>query len=144
MYPLCFSLVVKQKHMMYWSGRETRIIISGKAERERKKDRYTHPHPVCTGRGREGRRERRWEGKGEREANFIHFLLPTKFLLTKHSTVNLSMDYSLKFEALRIKWSPINTNASLSRYLQRNYLRETYCVVIGIYRIYYNHEFKYT
>lgn len=71
-------------------------------QRERKKDTYTHSHPVCTGRGREGRRERRGEGKGEREANFTHFLLPTKFLLTKHSTVNLSMDYSLKFEVLRI------------------------------------------
>lgn len=101
MYPLCFSLVVKQKHLMYWSGRETRIIISGKAERE--KERHIHTLPPCMHRkGEGGKKGKKGEGKGEKEANFTHFLLSTKFLLTKHSTVNLSMDYSLKFEVLRI------------------------------------------
>lgn len=70
MYPLCFSLVVKQKHMMYWSWRETRIIISGKAERE--KERRKHTPPPRVHRKEEGGKEAK-KGRGkERERSKFH------------------------------------------------------------------------
>lgn len=72
MYPLCFSLVVKQKHMMYWSWRETRIIISGKAERE--KERHIHtPPPRVLRKGEGGKAGKKGRGKGRKRSKFHTF-----------------------------------------------------------------------